>query len=164
MSHPAKNRFPISTFPYLNTIWRTNSYNIILPNLCRLPLEKSQLELVRRGDPLFPNFSSHIRHGDPLFPNFSSHLSRCNPNAAAQLQLGTVQPKHGAVQLDLGLPKKADNAAQMEKREEKLEKRCHTCFLACIIGFVILLLIFVAINAKFQTPSWLTSPLKTFPE
>ena len=25
MSHPAKNRFPISSFPYLNTIWRTNS-------------------------------------------------------------------------------------------------------------------------------------------
>ena len=26
MSHPAKNCFPISTFPCLNTIWRTNSY------------------------------------------------------------------------------------------------------------------------------------------
>ena len=26
MSHPAKNCFPISTFPYLNTICRTNSY------------------------------------------------------------------------------------------------------------------------------------------
>ena len=26
MSHHAKDRFPISTFPYLNTIWRTNSY------------------------------------------------------------------------------------------------------------------------------------------
>ena len=25
MSHPAKNCFLISTFPYLNTIWRTNS-------------------------------------------------------------------------------------------------------------------------------------------
>ena len=30
MSHPAKNRFPISTFPYLNTIWRTNSYDLTL--------------------------------------------------------------------------------------------------------------------------------------
>ena len=30
MSHPAKNRFPISTFPYLSTIWRTNSYFSIL--------------------------------------------------------------------------------------------------------------------------------------
>jgi len=29
MSHPAKNRFPISTFSYLNTIWRTNSYKCI---------------------------------------------------------------------------------------------------------------------------------------
>ena len=27
LSHPAKNRFRISTFPYLNTIWRTNSYS-----------------------------------------------------------------------------------------------------------------------------------------
>ena len=26
MSHPAKNYFPISTFPNLNTIWRTYSY------------------------------------------------------------------------------------------------------------------------------------------
>ena len=25
MSHPAKKHFLISTFPYLNTIWRTNS-------------------------------------------------------------------------------------------------------------------------------------------
>ena len=34
MSHPAKNHFPISTFPYLNTIWRTNSYflNIFFKN------------------------------------------------------------------------------------------------------------------------------------
>ena len=26
MSHHAKKRFPISTFTYLNTIWRTNGY------------------------------------------------------------------------------------------------------------------------------------------
>ena len=29
MSDPAKNHFPISTFPYLNKIWRTKSYYIL---------------------------------------------------------------------------------------------------------------------------------------
>ena len=29
MSHPAKNCFPISTLPYLNTIWRTNGWYFI---------------------------------------------------------------------------------------------------------------------------------------
>ena len=33
MSHPAKNRFPISTFPYLNTIWRANSYYFYLTGI-----------------------------------------------------------------------------------------------------------------------------------
>ena len=33
MSHPAKKRFPISTFLYLNKICRTNGYSLHIQNL-----------------------------------------------------------------------------------------------------------------------------------
>ena len=54
MSHPAKNRFLTSTFPYLNTIWRTNSYLSFpyIPALRILDFVRSKLpyKMVERID------------------------------------------------------------------------------------------------------------------
>ena len=43
MSHPAKNCFLISNFPYLNTIWRTNSYSF--PNMTYIGIHFHNFEL-----------------------------------------------------------------------------------------------------------------------
>ena len=49
MSHPAKNRFPISTFPYLNTIWRTNSY--FFTWMCKKCISRTFLHRVGKRNP-----------------------------------------------------------------------------------------------------------------
>ena len=69
MSHPAKNRFPISTFPYLNTIWRTNSYFIIGYVYNGVHLRGPRSRKQRQG------FSHHVHH-NPEATSFQTHYGK----------------------------------------------------------------------------------------
>ena len=65
-SHPEKTRFPISVFPYLNTIWRKNSY-LNIPTYIH-----------RRSIEITKNFNLYGAHTNDIVTCFSGFKVVCN--------------------------------------------------------------------------------------